>query len=300
MLHPTDSLSMGGVEQWNPKAHVQFQDTRYFAGLRQGMVTATVWGLQNTESANNLIKALSNNGFSSAGGNGVLGNGKKLEMNPARDDPSNPWLGPVGAATFVAAKNDTVIQASVPAIMPIFLSDSPRLSQAPVAKTALAGIKQAVGDHTVVHALLISPALGLSGVDPAQILNGKKVDLDALTDKLNELAKSTADGIPAYSGGIIADVQLDKPGMVVSLTYSNCYIATSAAQALSERWKKLMPDTAQGSMTTNTVADSDGRCAATLTVVGNARNDAKNPIFDAWYQQMMQSNFALLRIGVTQ
>ena len=295
VLPPLRALYLTDIGTWNKKAGIDLKSVRYFTGLGMGPHNITVWGLANDDAAAQMLDTLKQRGFSPVGTKDILGNGKPMEINPSRDEPGNPWMGSVGASTFVAAHGNAVFQASAPEILPKLVAGGPNAGGAAAVKAATTGLKAAIGDHPVVQAMLFSPALGVMPGDPAQrVLSGKlgATSTAAPANKANV-------AIPPYLGGLIADVQLDTPAVVVSLAYADCDLATRAADSLAQRWNDTLPASAQGATKTATVPSADGHCAATLIISSKDPAITGNPVFKGFYQQYQQRQFRALQISQT-
>lgn len=114
MLRPIGALYAGDVETWNEKSGIDLNEVRYFAGFGQTPYVVTLWGLQDTAAATGLIDTLTDRDFTPVGADGVVGNGEPMSVDLTKNDPSDPWRGSAGAATFAVARLNTVIQASTP------------------------------------------------------------------------------------------------------------------------------------------------------------------------------------------
>jgi hypothetical protein len=257
-----NALNVSGPDAWSERAKIDIKDVRYLAGFGEPPTTVTIWGLADAAAAGALIEALDADDFDPME-NGIIGNGTPMTPNLQRRDPINPWRTVVGAATFAAAKGNGIIHSTSP---------------------------------DPVTNLLISPAFGLSSIDPSIMLT-PGADMDTLREKLEAEMEAGSKGIRPYFGGVIADVEGDKSGALIALTYPNCDMAISAAEQMAQRWAELMPEAAQGDVTTSTVAGADGLCAATLKVVNDAGEGADNVVFRNLFDAYLRRSFTVLQIG---
>lgn len=295
MLRPIEALHYASPDDWKEKAGIGLEEIRYFTGFGEPPNTVTIWGLKDGAAADRLVEALPDRGFMPMGIEGVLGNGEPHAADLARRDPTDPWRSQIGAATFVAAKDNVVVQSSAPESLPEVVSNTPSVGDNPVIAAAMAGLEGTIGDHLIVQAMLISPVFGLEGFNPANLLTSQSQDFEALKNDLEAASK----GIPPYLGGIISDAHLDRPVVAISLTYTDCSTAETAADLIEQRWIETMPEVAQGTISSGTVPSSDGLCAATLTITDDSSDYTVNPIFDALFRAYMQRSFTVLQIGET-
>lgn len=296
-LRPFEAALSTDAESWQEKSGMPLKDIRYFAGFGQAPYEVVLWGLQDEAAAQGLVTALGDRGFTPAKLPGVVGNGEPLADDLAMADPGDPWRSRVGAARFAAAKGDVVISATTPAAMPMLRADGPSAADNPVIGAALDGLSQAVGDGVVVQAMVVSPVMGLVTLDPVDLLLPQAGNLAQVRERLAERVEAGRTGIPPWFGGILADAQLDGPAAILSLSYADCETAETAAQLMETRWQTLMPEPAQGVLTSGTHATNGGLCAATLTVASPGTDAASNPAFDVMLRMHMQRAFAVLNIG---
>ena len=216
-------------------------------------------------------------------------------------DRGNPWRSKVGAATFAGAKGPVVIQASTPDALPDLIGDfgEASLDRNPMIQALTAGLERAVGDHSIVQAMLISPAFGFATVDPIALMPSGTHDIDALREHLQAQITSGRTGIPPYLGGLIVDAHAETPAVAISLAYTDCETATFAATLIEERWTASMPDDAQGTMATATSEGPDGYCAALLTVTGDGTDNSLNPLFSRLFEMTARRDFTVLQVGET-
>ncbi len=299
---PVDALIRGSLADWEKRSGIAFDQVRYFAGIDTAPRSITYWGLADDDAAAGLLDALQAQDFQPRGSEGIpgdiLGNGAPMEMDREKQDPSDPWRGTFGASSFVAAKANAVIQSPFPDAFQVLLAEQPGAAGNPVVTTALAGLDQAVGDGWIVQAMLVSPSFGLTAFDPAQdLLLPQAGNLDDIRDRLAEGMTAGLEGIPPYFGGFIADVQLDRPAVVLSVSYEDCDTAEPAANQIGQRWTETMPQTAQGEITATTAPGPDGLCAAVVTIVGENQDPIDNPLHIALDEAFMNRQFSVLQIG---
>lgn len=266
-LRPVEALAAGGPVAWESKAGVPLPDIRWFAGFGTPPSTVTFWGMKDADTASRLSDRLVDLGFGASGTPGVVSNGEPMAVDLLHADRADPWHSAVGAATFAAPKGDvTLVVASTPDIAGQAAADTNGAAANPAVATALGGLGQAVGNGTIMGAMLISPALGLEGTDPAVLLSEQPPDLETMRRTLEAQAAAASEGIPPYFAGLVADVQLQNPAVAIALTYPNCTIAKSAADSIAEKLKAA-PEAASAQVNAGTTDGTEGLCAATVTVV---------------------------------
>lgn len=290
-----NALNVSGPDAWSERAKIDIKDVHYLAGFGEPPTTVTIWGLADEGAAAALIEALDADDFDPVGEEGVIGNGTPMTPNLQRRDPINPWRTAVGAATFAAAKGNGIIHSTNPESVAGLLADGPTLADNAIVDVALGGVEAAMGDGLLVQAMLISPAFGLGSIDPSIMLTPGG-DMDQIREKLEAEMEADTKGIPPYFGGVIADVDGDGRGVVISLAYPDCAVADAAAAQMAERWGELMPEAAQGEMEMSSVA-GDTLCAATLKVVSDASEGVDNVVFRHLFDAYLRRNFTVLQIG---
>ncbi len=296
MLPPYNALQAGGPEAWNEKSFVDLGEVRYMAGFGEAPLTVSILGLAGEDVAANLIAALEAAGFDAAGPDGIVGNGEPMAMDLSKADPADPWRGTAGAPTFAASKGDAIIQSSMPQPLPVMLAEGPDAAANPAIRAALGGLEAALGEDLLVQAMLVSPAFGIANIDPAALL-APGADFNALRQKLEAEVDVGTSGIPSYFGGFVADVQGDRPAVLFSLAYGDCETAEAAAGLMEQRWRDTMPASVQGEPETGSIEGSDGLCAATLKVSGEAGDGLSNPVFQALFDGYVRREFTVLQIG---
>jgi hypothetical protein len=186
----------------------------------------------------------------------------------------------------------------MPAAVETFLGKDEAASDHPVVATSLASLDTIVDAGVVVQAMLISPAFGLQGADPGSIAPSGSTDIDELRSQLEAAMDKAGQGIPPYFGGIIADVQNDRPELVISLVYPDCEIAETAARMVEKRWADAMPDSGPAMFETSTSEGVDGSCAAVVAVAAqDDQGAAANPYARALFAKFMRREFNVLQIG---
>ncbi|MDR7126351.1 hypothetical protein [Pseudotabrizicola sp. 4114] len=301
MLPPAAALYSGDTDNWHERAGVDLQDVRYFVGYGEPPNTVTVWGLADDDTATDLVTTLTNGDFKPVGEEGIIGNGEPRIADLTLADRGMPWRSPVGAPTFAGAKGNVLIQASTPDTLPGMLGDfgDSGLDRHPMVQALTAGLEVAVGDQTIVQAVLISPAFGFASIDPSAIMPGGGRDIDAIRNHLKAQITSGSAGIPPFLGGLIADAHADHPAVAISLAYPDCETADLAATLIEERWATSMPDVAQGTTSTATSEHPDGYCAAVLTVTGDGTDKSLNPLFSTFFDMNARREFTVLQVGET-
>ena len=232
-LRPIDALHMGGVDLWEEKSGIAFDQVRYFAGFGSTPNVVSIWGLADDAAATGLLAALTERDFVPVGSAGALSNGEPMAVDMRNRNPSDPWRSKLGAASFAAAKGNGVIQTTRPEALPMLMAEQPTAADNPIAATALTGLDQAAGDGWIIQAMLISPAFDLGRINPADFILPQKGNLDDIRAKLEVSMDASLGGIPPYFGGIIADMQLDTPAVALSLSYGDC--ETSGSRSAADR-----------------------------------------------------------------
>ncbi|WP_332715135.1 hypothetical protein [Pelagibacterium mangrovi] len=290
-------LMMGDVETWEENAGIGIDEIRYFAGIGQPPQTISIWGLADQEVAAGLVDGLAAKGFAPLNGSAVLGNGEPHRMDPSQRDVSNPWRGQLGQATFAAQLADAVVQSTAPEGVERFLADGENAAAHPVVATALAGVDAASESGVVVQAMLISPGFGLQGADIGSILMQGDLDMDAMRSQLEDQMAAAGEGIPPYFGGIIADIQIDRPALAMSVVYPDCDIATAASKLIEQRWMATMSDIAPGEPASEVVEGDDGLCSAVVLIASDSEDASSNPLSRAMFSAFIQRQFTVLQIG---
>ncbi|MDO8942813.1 MAG: hypothetical protein Q7U75_06490, partial [Desulfobacterales bacterium] len=208
-----------------------------------------------------------------------------------------PWRSVVGAASFVRPGDTVLIHAARPETLMAVGMPGALLTSHPMVATALAGLDDVVSEGQIVQAILISPLFGLDRGMSAELLLPGTGTLEEVRERIMAEADARLIGIPPYFGGIIADVQMEGPGVALSLTYAECEMAGQAAEMIAQRWVEMMPEPAQGEITHGAVAGPGALCAAVFTVEGASVDPVVNPVFGALFDGFIRGQFDVLRIG---
>ncbi|MBF0678268.1 MAG: hypothetical protein IR164_04935 [Devosia sp.] len=296
-LRPIAALHAGGVAAWEAKSRVPLDQLGSVSGFGSIPDNVAIWSLADDTSANSLRDALVADGFAPVGEQGALGNGTPMVPDLRNRDPSNPWRSAVGAASFVMTHGNAVVQAARPEVLPILLDGQRSVAENTIVATALTGLEQSAGDGWIVQAMVISPAFGAGRVDFSSFTVPDGGSSAQMREKIEASLEASAKGIPFYLGGVIADVQLDGPGVAIALVYPDCTTAGAAAEAIAKRWVETMPETAQGKMTVTSGDSVNGLCSALVTVFGSSEASSVNPIFKALFEMDIRGQFSVLQIG---
>jgi len=298
MIRPLQSLKPGMSMAWTKKSGVAFEDIAYFAGFGQPPGNVSYWGFADASAANALFDALPALAFREvAKAPRILANGEPRMINFGIGDPQNPWLGQTGWSSFVFAADDALVQASAPDDLKPIIAMKRSAADNPAIKTALQGLSDAsiTKDTSIVQALVITPLFGLSAVDTSDQLPTDPQDLEAPKTKTETTLAGSINGIPAYLGGIMADVQRKEgPAPLVSLAYANCPTADIAVVALQARWKKAGDLSKLIDMTSQAVPAQNGSCAVVISFA--AKPGVSQQQFEA-YGNYLNRGFNLLQIG---
>ena len=295
-INALDSLQRTDPAEWEAKAGTTIDTLRYFAGYGRPPDVLSYWGLSDDDAVSDMIATLQTIGFENAGLPGVVGNGEARRMDPAKRNPSDPWRSQVGAAQFAAAKGSTMVQAETSQAAMLAAVLQPSLGENPIIQTALAGLEQSVGDSQIVQAQVISPFFGMTGIDPAALLSPSP-DIEETKKRMEEQMAALSQGIPPYLGGVIADVQHEKPGVGIALTYPDCTIAQEAADAIAARWVEMAGDAAQGEITAHTDEGEGGFCAATVSVFVDTDSPQQSSAYRALIETYVRGQTGILQIG---
>lgn len=280
------ALKARDFDYWAERSFVNLADVRYLAAFS---LQPVIWGLANEDAVASTIGALDAADFDPVGTEGMLRGSK-----PAKVEPFDPWRHAGRDTSFIAAKGDAIIQAIAPALVEATLRDEPSMAENEAVDAALGGIEAALGDSTLVQAMLITPLMGLGGEDREMLLNGRPT-LDAMREKLEAELEPGTEGLPSYLGGFIADAQGGQPSVLISLAYSDCATAERAAAQMADRWVEIMREDREGDIKHAAIQASSGLCAATLNVTGSSTDDLSNPTFDAFIR--FRRHFEVLQIG---
>lgn len=273
---------------WEEKAGLPLGALDYLLTYGNPPAETTIWGLTTEAAAASALEALAARGFAPADMDS-LGNGEPGRIDPARRDPADPWLGKVGQASFVHASGAALIQTEAPRLAGLggqmSMADNPLVA---TALTGLAGLKQG----EIVQAVVISPLVGLSSPDMADLLGKSPEEVRA---QWAEAAKAAGAGMAPFLGGIIADMEAERPQLALSLTFADCASAAAAAETIAARWSETMR-TPLLETTATAISGSEGLCAGLVTVDVESANG--NPGYRELLQMlMMNSGVPLLAVG---
>lgn len=299
-INPLQSIGYG-LDKWSDSAKVPFDELSYFAGFGQAPGNVTYWGLKDKESAAKLMDRLKQADFKTVNGDvaGLMANGEANKPDMTKATGQDPWRGTMGMPTFVLPLDAALVQASSPTGMKTLAQPTPSVADSEMVAASVAGLRQAVpsGVGQIVQAAIVSPVIGLQGVDPAKVLTSSPGDMEAAKQKLQALAESSGRGIPPYFGGIIADVQIkNAPGVVISLSYADCSTAKQAVDGIGAAWKQSMASAVQAEVSGRTV-QSGKLCAAVVSMTAPKAENAGNPILAQIMNRYMQRDLSLLQIG---
>lgn len=300
-ISPLEAIGYG-LDQWAGNAKVPFDQISYFAAFGQAPGNITYWGLQDKQAVGQLVDRLKQGDFVAveAGGvAGVLANGEARQMDLKKANPRDPWRGAMGKASFVMPRDAALIQAAAPDGMKRLSQPGPSVADSEVVAAAVAGLKDAVpaGRGQIVQAAVISPVLGLSAVDPAQVLLSPRADAKTVQENFKVAAAANARGIPPYFGGLLADAQIEQaPAVVISLAYADCATARQAVDGIDAAWKESMAGAVQASFAGRAV-EAGKLCAAVVSLVAPKAGNAGNPILSQVMSRYLRREFTLLQIG---
>lgn len=297
MIDALKPLTMGGIETWERNSGIGLVQVRYFAGMGMPSQMVSVWGLDNKTTATGLMEALSEADFEPVGSSGVIGNGEPMHTNLQVREIGNPWRDELGRATFVGQSGDALVQSGIPDAVAFFLSGGETASDHPVVASSLASLDAITNAGVVVEAMLISPTFGLQGHDFGFTALSGTTDMTELRSQLEAKMEAAGQGIPPYFGGIIADVQNERPELVMTLVYPDCGIAETATKMIEQRWTATMADSGPAMFRTGTFEGVNGLCAAAVTVAAQDADIAANPHAKATFAKFMNRQFDVLQIG---
>ncbi len=283
------ALRARGGSYWAERSLIALANTRYLAA---SSLQPVIWGLDSEDTATATIAALDALDFDAIGSEGVLSN--VGASHPVDAESLDPWRYAGRDTSYIAAKGNVIIQAIAPRLVEATLRDEPDMGDSDVVNAALGGIEAALGDGTLVQAMLITPLMGLGGTDREMLLNGRPT-LEEMREKLEAELQPGTEGIPSYLGGFIADAQGEQPSVMISLAYPDCAIAERAAAHMADRWANIKRDDVRGDLEYEVIQASSGLCAATLNVTDASTDDLSNPTFDAFIR--FRHHFEVLQIG---
>lgn len=301
-ISPLQSIGYG-LDKWSDRAHIPFDELSYFAGFGQSPGNVTYWGLKDKQSTAKFVDRLKQADFKAVNGEvaGLMANGEPNKPDMTKASGQDPWRGTMGMPTFVLPLDAALVQASAPTGMKALSQPTPSVADSEIVAAAVTGLKAAVPaeDARIVQAAVVSPVLGLQGVDPAKVLSGSPTDLESAKQKLQAIAASSGPGIPPYYAGIIADVQVkNAPAVVIALSYADCSAAQQAVDGVGAAWKQTMAGTVQADVKGLTV-QAGKLCAAVVSMTAPKAENAGNPILSQIMNRYMQRDLTLLQIGAS-
>lgn len=302
-ITPLQSIGYG-LAKWSDSAKIPFDELSYFAGFGQAPGNVTYWGLKDKDAAAKLADRLKQGDFKTVNGDvaGLMANGEANKPDMTKATGQDPWRGTMGMPTFVLPLDAALVQASSPAGMKALAQTTPSVADSEMVGAAVAGLKEAMpsGSGQIVQAAIVSPVIGLQGVDPAKVLSSSPGDLESAKQKLKALAASSGRGIPPYFGGIIADVQVkNAPAVLISLSYADCSTAKQAVDGIGAVWKQGMASAVQAEVSGRTV-QTGKLCAAVVSIAAPKAENAGNPILAQIMNRYMQRDATVLQIGSSQ
>jgi len=299
-ISPLQSIGYG-LDPWSDSAKIPFDELSYFAGFGQAPGNVAYWGLKDRQSAEKFVDRLKQADFKTVNGDvaGLLANGEPNKPDMTKASGRDPWRGAMGMPTFVLPLDAALVQAPAPKGMKILSRPAPSVADSEIVAASVAGLKEAVPSDSgrIVQAAIISPVLGLQGVDPAKVLPATPGDMETAKQNLQAIAESSGRGIPPYFAGIIADVQIkNAPAVVISLSYADCSTAKQAVDGVSAAWKQSMAGAVQAEVSGRTV-QAGKLCAAVVSMTAPKAENVGNPILTQIMNRYMQRDFAVLQIG---
>lgn len=301
-IRPIQSIGYG-LDKWSESAKISFDDLSYFSAFGRAPANISYWGMKDKKSVGKLVDGLKQADFVAVGGDvsGLIANGEANKMDFKKSNASDPWRGTTGSTSFVLPLDAAVIQASSAMDMNALAQPKPSVADSEIVAVSVAGLKDAVplGSGQIVQAAVISPVIGLDGVDPAKILTASPGDIEAAKQNLKEAAASSARGIPPYFAGIIADAQINNaPAVVISLSYADCATAKQAIDGMEAAWKESMTGAVEAKVAGRTV-QAGQLCAAVVSITSAKAENAGNPILSQVMNRYMQRDLTVLRIGAS-
>lgn len=206
-IRPLNALTYGGAQTWTEKAGIPFEEISYFAAFGQPPARVSYWGLPTKAAADTLIGKLRDRNFRPVStAPGILANGEPRAINLKDRQPANPWSGLMGETSAVLAIDRIVAQASAAEDLEKLVSVGQSAADQAAVATSLAGLVAAYDSDpsAILQAVVVTPLMGITLMDPAAVLPAT-TDMAAMRKAIDDQRDS--DGIPAYTGGIVADSQ---------------------------------------------------------------------------------------------
>ena len=302
-IRPLDTLAYGLGANWTQKAGIAFDNISYFAAYGEPPMRVSSWGLKDAAAVEGLFGTLRDMGFKGVStGLKILANGDPRRVSITSRDPENPWIGPLGQSSFVAALDNAAIQSTGPDELEQVVAATRHVADNAFVKAALDGLARAPATERggVVQAAVITPRFGISAADPADLLLSDPADVETIRAAIEASLAAGSEGLPIYLAGIIAEIQLDDgPALAISLGYADCETAEIAVAALKARWDAGMEKRRPAAMRGQTVAGRDGTCAAVATFARASEAQSPNPALNEFLNRYIRRDFNLLQIGLT-
>ncbi|WP_157755499.1 hypothetical protein [Neomegalonema perideroedes] len=231
----------------------------------------------------------------------ALINGEPMKQDFGRRNPADPWRGSIGQAVAVGGKGAALIHAPTPEAIGFLRAMERSALETPALATALAGLESVAGEGEALQALPFTPVLGLeAGFDPAELLLRARPgqDMAVLRAEIEARMAETAQGLPPYFGGLLADAQIQgRPALVVSLAYPDCATAQAAAERSAGLWRAELPEPA-AEISASHAEGVEGLCAAVILGLGEAQEGLANPLASAALNRILRRDgLPMLRIG---
>ena len=194
LMRPLEAFRAAGPQNWVAKAGTSLASVQFFLSHGRQPEQVIVWGLESKAAAAELAQTLRERDFEPLD-NGVIGNGEPLVMNPAQRDIGNPWRSKVGAASFVKEQGPSILQAGIPELVTSSRNVSGGGAASQILSTALHGFTGVADGQTILQAVLVSPVLGMKGLDPSSVFSETK-SVAELQSRLAEQVKNSGQGLP--------------------------------------------------------------------------------------------------------
>lgn len=295
-IRPIGALAYG-TKTWDAKAGIAFDNISYFAAFGPNDKRVSYWGLPDGAEATKLLGLLKTRTFKEVSASPlILANGQPRAINLANREPDNPWSGPMGNSSAVMALNATIAQSSAPDDLIQLTAIKTSVADENAVSVALRGMDTVASETNsdIIQAAVVTPLMGAAIGDPAVLLKPDQ-DLTQITKAFEEQIQQNRAGVPAYAGGIVADLNSKSgPALAVSLAYGDCEHAQKAVAGLEARWEEGMATAV--SVTGKTVEVGKDGCVAFV------RFDTKPGDPDAFAELLntyMQRGFNVLQIGST-
>lgn len=297
-IEPLQRFDLNMLKSWNEKAGVPIKDIKYLAGFGEPPRSVTLWGLKDETAVGGLMTKLKQHDFAEVRGDiaGVLGNGGvEGKMDLRKADPANPWRGPVGKTYFIKQQDSNVIQAASPETMNALSAPKHTMADALFVVPALDGLHGVLRDSAdkIIQAVVISPSIGLS----ERASTGLVTQQPSTPDQVRDGPTIERDGLPYYLGGIIADVQGTRAGLVVSLTYPNCDMAEQAVEYLKANAVAFKAAGIDADVAGQSATVLKPFCAAVVKFYTTANGRTANPLLSRVMESYMRRDPQLLRIA---